>query len=155
MAVYCARSSAGFCIARIAVDIFSFACCTALLPMCEQTTYFSPLGQTFILNPKNSECLCFRLMTLDFSGLVSSPSRSFNHSLVASNAFSASCLLRQKILKQVDLRNLPSSLSEPYVNLSAHTAPIIQPLAVFQISSVQTGSCLALLSLQANVLPFV
>lgn len=34
----------------------------------------------------------------------------------------------------------PKSLSEPYVNLSAHTAPIIQPLAVFRISSVQTGS---------------
>lgn len=47
------------------------------------------------------------------------------------------------------------SLSEPYVNLSAHTAPIIQPLAVSQISSVQTGSCHALLSLRASVPPFV
>lgn len=43
------------------------------------------------------------------------------------------------------------SLSEPYVNLSAHTAPIIQPLAVSQISSVQTGSCHALLSPRASV----
>ena len=47
------------------------------------------------------------------------------------------------------------SLSEPYVNLSAHTAPTIQPLAVSQISSVQTGSCHALLSLRASVPPFV
>lgn len=47
------------------------------------------------------------------------------------------------------------SLSEPYVNLSAHTAPIIQPLAVSQISSVRTGSCHALLSLRASVPPFV
>ena len=47
------------------------------------------------------------------------------------------------------------SLSEPYVNLLAHTAPIIQPLAISQISSTQTTSWHALLSYQANVLPFV
>lgn len=48
----------------------------------------------------------------------------------------------------------PKSLSELYVNLSAHTAPIIQPMAVSQISSVQTSFCHALLPLQANVLLF-
>ena len=48
----------------------------------------------------------------------------------------------------------PESLSELYVNLSAHTAPIIQPMAVSQISSVQTSFCHALLPLQANVLLF-
>ena len=29
----------------------------------------------------------------------------------------------------------PKPLSEPYVNLSAHTAPIIQPMAIFQTSN--------------------
>ena len=61
------------------------------------------------------------------------------------------------MVKQVSRPEEPplKSLSEPYVNLSAHTAPIIQPLAVSQISSVQTGSCHALLSLRASVPPFV
>lgn len=45
----------------------------------------------------------------------------------------------------------PKSLSELYVNLSAHTAPIIQPMAVFQTSSVQTDPCLALLFLLTSI----
>ena len=45
----------------------------------------------------------------------------------------------------------PKSLSELYVNLSAHTAPIIQPLAVFQTSNVQTGFFLLSLFLLTNV----
>lgn len=45
----------------------------------------------------------------------------------------------------------PKSLSEPYVNFSAHTVPIIQPMTVFQISSVQTDSYHVLLSLLTNV----
>lgn len=45
----------------------------------------------------------------------------------------------------------PKSLSELYVNLSAHTAPIIQPMAVFQTSSVQTDSCHALLFLLTSI----
>ena len=42
------------------------------------------------------------------------------------------------------------SLSEPYVNLSAHTAPIIQPMVISLTSSVQTDSYHALLLCQAN-----
>lgn len=48
----------------------------------------------------------------------------------------------------------PKSLSEPYVNLSAHTAPIIQPMAIFQTSSVQTNFFLFSLFLPTSVLLF-
>ena len=48
----------------------------------------------------------------------------------------------------------PKSLSELYVNLSAHTAPIIQPLAVFQTSSAQTDFFLLLRFLLTSVPPF-
>ena len=47
----------------------------------------------------------------------------------------------------------PKSLSELYVNLSAHTAPIIQPLAVFQTSNVQTDFFLLSLFLLTSVQP--
>ena len=36
----------------------------------------------------------------------------------------------------------PKPLSEPYVNLSAHTAPIIQPMAIFQTSNERRVYCL-------------
>lgn len=48
----------------------------------------------------------------------------------------------------------PKSLSEPYVNFSAHTAPIIQPMAVSQISSAQTDSYHILLFLLTSIPPF-
>ena len=54
--------------------------------------------------------------------------------------------------KESRLRELPpKSLAEPDVNLSAHPAPVIQLLVIFQISSVQTILYLVLLLLQASV----
>lgn len=44
---------------------------------------FLPRGMSFNLNPRNSEYSSFRLTTLDFSGLMSSPSRSFSQFCVA------------------------------------------------------------------------
>ena len=49
----------------------------------------------------------------------------------------------------------PEPLAEPYVNLSAHTAPIIQPKVILQISSVQTILCRVLRQFQASVPLFV
>ena len=55
----------------------------ALSQICDLTTYFLPFLRTFSLKPRNSEYCLFRFTTLDFSGLISSPSLSFSHFSVA------------------------------------------------------------------------
>ena len=61
------------------------------------------------------------------------------------------CLVLEHAYEVSSPKELPlEALSEPCVNLSAHTAPIMQPKAIFQISSVQTFCRPVLLLFQAS-----
>ena len=93
----------------MAVRMFSLHFFCALSAMCDFSTHFPLLGRSFSLKPRKSEYPFFRLTILDFSGLISSPSRSFSHIVAAANIFTASLRHLQNSLKSSAYRTIKIS----------------------------------------------
>ena len=112
MALYSSFTFAGDWILFTISRVCRFTFLTALSLMCDSTAYFAvpllltPFLTALSLKPRKSEYCLFKLTILDFSGLMSSPSRSFSQSLVAAKSFTASLRLRQKILKSSAYRTM-------------------------------------------------
>ena len=113
---------------------------------------FDTIGLDQVQRPeqiKGYQCILFSSPLVQSEFPISIPKEVMQ--IICTRTFNHACLDQVSRPREPP----PKSLSELYVNLSVHTVPIIQPMAVSQISSVQTGSCHALLSLRASVPPFV
>ena len=103
---------------------------------------FDTIGLDQVQRPeqiKGYQCILFSSPLVQSEFPISIPKEVMQ--IICTRTFNHACLDQVSRPREPP----PKSLSELYVNLSAHTAPIIQPMAVFQTSNVQTDSCPALL----------